>query len=119
MTMTAKEAIENFWRVQDAHDYTRLVDLFADDATLVDPIYGQFDGKEAIRGYMQKMVDVMGDIKMHFEIVEIAGGDETAWAQWESVTDAGRNAGCTLYKVRDGKLTYYKDYIAVPTQEPQ
>jgi len=109
--MNACEAIENFWRVQDGGDYTRLPDLFADDATLVDPIFGTFQGIEAIRGFMAKMVREVGDLKMQFRVLEVAGAGEVAWAQWIAVTPSGEINGCGLYKVRDGKLTYYRDYM--------
>ncbi len=109
--MNARETIENFWRVQDGGDYTQLPDLFADDATLVDPFFGTFEGIEAIRGFMAKMVSEMGDRKTHFRVLEVAGAGEVAWAQWIAVTPGGEIHGCGLYKVRDGKLTYYRDYM--------
>ncbi len=109
--MNAQETIENFWRVQDGGDYTRLPALFADDATLVDPFFGTFEGIEAIRGFMAKMVSEMGDRKTHFRVLEVAGAGEVAWAQWIAVTPAGEIHGCGLYKVRNGKLTYYRDYM--------
>ena len=34
----AKEVVEQFWGIQDAGDYTKVVDLFSDDAVLVDPL---------------------------------------------------------------------------------
>lgn len=42
--MDAQTTIENFWRIQDQGDYTALVGLFADDAVLVDPFFGSFEG---------------------------------------------------------------------------
>ena len=35
----AKEVIERFWEIQDEGDYTKLVDLFSEDAVFEDPIY--------------------------------------------------------------------------------
>ena len=48
MMKDAKEIIETFWRIQDEGDYTKVVDLFADDAVLVDPFFGTFEGRSAI-----------------------------------------------------------------------
>ena len=45
---SAKEVIEKFWKIQDEGDYTKVVELFAEDAVLVDPFFGTFKGKEAI-----------------------------------------------------------------------
>ena len=108
---TAREAIELFWRTQDSGDYTQLVPLFAEDAVLVDPFFGTFEGREAIAGFMAKMVEEMGDRKTSFTVVEISGGGDTAWAQWVAHTPRGDVDGCGLYKVRDGLLTYYRDYM--------
>ncbi|MCR9278640.1 MAG: nuclear transport factor 2 family protein [Pseudomonadaceae bacterium] len=107
----AKQTIELFWQTQDSGDYTALVPLFSEDAVLVDPIFGTFTGRDAIAGFMAKMVQEMGDRKTHFTVIEISGAGETAWAQWVAHTPAGDVQGCGLYKVRDGMLTYYRDYM--------
>ncbi|MCS5583831.1 MAG: hypothetical protein NZ777_09975 [Pseudomonadales bacterium] len=39
---------------------------------------------------------------------------EVAWAHWVAKTPAGDIAGCGLYKVRDGLMTCYKDYMNAP-----
>ena len=56
----AQRVIEEFWRIQDAGDYTKLAPLFAEDALLEDPIWGRYRGREAILGFMTKMVEEMG-----------------------------------------------------------
>ncbi|MBT4160205.1 MAG: nuclear transport factor 2 family protein [Gammaproteobacteria bacterium] len=114
MERTAKETIEEFWRIQDDGDYTQLVQLFTDDAVLVDPFFGEFQGKEAIAGFMAKMNDEMKAREMHFVVREIDGAGEVAWAQWIAKTPEGDVEGCGLYRVRDGKMTYYKDYMNAP-----
>ena len=111
---TAKETIEAFWTIQDAGDYTAMVDLFSDDAVLVDPFFGEFHGRAAIAQFMAKMNVEMEKRETHFEVIEIDGGAEVAWAQWVAVTPRGRIEGCGLYRVRDGLMTYYKDYMNAP-----
>lgn len=108
---TAQETIELFWKTQDAGDYTKLVPLFAEDARLEDPFFGQFEGREAIAGFMAKMVEEMGSRKTHFTVKEIAGGGDIAWARWVAHTPHGDVEGCGLYRVREGLLTYYCDYM--------
>ena len=118
--MNAKETIAEFWRRQDSGDYTQVVSLFAEDALLEDPVYGTFEGREAIGGFMSKMVQEMGDRKTHFTLEALAGhggeGDEegVVWAQWIAHTPAGPIEGCGLYRVRQGQLTYYRDYMNAP-----
>ncbi len=107
----AHTTIKRFWEVQDSGDYSQLVELFADDAVLVDPVYGTFNGNAAIAGFMAKMTGEMASRGISFRLVELAGDDETAWAQWEAVIPAGNRSGVGVYRVRDSKLTYYRDYM--------
>lgn len=118
MARSARETIEEFWRVQDAGDYTALVALFAEDALLVDPVYGTFKGREAIAGFMAKMNAVMQERDIDFVAEEIDGGGEVAWAQWVARTPDGNIDGCGLYRVRDGQLVYYKDYMNAAPEAP-
>lgn len=105
------DVMREFWRIQDAGDYLGVVDLFAEDAVLEDPIYGTFRGKEAIRGFMGKMNAEMGNQNISFELVELNGGDDGAWAKWVARTPRGDRHGVGIYKVAHGKLTYYRDYM--------
>ena len=111
---SAKEIIETFWRIQDEGDYTKVVDLFAEDAVLVDPFFGTFEGKAAIGEFMKKMNAEMGARQTSFVVREIDGGGDVAWALWTAKTPAGEIDGCGLYRVRDGLMTYYKDYMNAP-----
>ena len=103
--------IEEFWRRQNGGDYTLTADLFSEDAVLVDPYFGTFEGREAIRAFMAQMVKEMGNRQTRFEVQEIAGAGDVAWAQWVAHTPDGPVNGCGLYRVRDGEMTYYKDYM--------
>lgn len=55
--------------------------------------------------------DAYETIKRFWEI-EDAGDYETAWAQWEATTDRGTRTGVGVYRVRNGRLTYYRDYMS-------
>ena len=112
----AKEVIEQFWGIQDEGDYTKVVDLFSEDAVLVDPFFGTFKGKVAITEFMKKMNEETASSGTTFIAREIAGDNEVAWAQWTAQTSAGELEGCGLYRVKDGLLTYYKDYMNAPTK---
>lgn len=108
---SAQETIELFWRTQDAGDYTALVALFAEDAMLVDPFYGTFNGRTAIGEFMALMNKEMGGQKTSFTLVEAGGGGDVAWAQWIAHTPRGDIDGVGVYRVRNGQLTYYRDYM--------
>lgn len=111
MAGDAHDTIRRFWRAQDSGDYTATVALFADDAVFVDPIYGTFEGRSAIGAFMAEMNDAVGAINGVFELEELAGDDTTAWAQWRFVSDRGERFGVGVYRVRDGLITYYRDYM--------
>ena len=112
---SAKEIIETFWKIQDEGDYTKVVDLFSNDAILVDPFFGTFEGKIEIAGFMKKMNEEMASRETSFVVREIDGGGDVAWAQWTTKTLNGDIEGCGLYRVKDGMLTYYKDYMNAPS----
>lgn len=114
MTNDAQATIQRFWEIQDEGDYTALVALFADDAVVVDPVYGTFTGRAEIGEFMAKMNAVMSTRDIAFRAIEIAGDDHTAWAQWEATTPAGTLHGVGIYRVANGQLTYYRDYMNAP-----
>jgi steroid Delta-isomerase len=116
---TANDAyatLKRFWEIQDGGDYSQLSALFADDAELVDPVYGTFTGGEAIAGFMMKMNTEMAKAGASFRLVELAGatdanGEGTVWAQWTATTNRGERTGVGVYRTRAGHITYYRDYM--------
>lgn len=115
--MQAKDVIEKFWDIQDGHDYTKLIPLFADDATFEDPAIGRIEGKENIAALFAQLTKELADKKMHFEVLEIAGDDSVAWARWLWKRPDGDLEGVGLYRVHDGKLASYRDFYAVPEEQ--
>jgi limonene-1,2-epoxide hydrolase len=110
----AEDTLRRFWTTQDGGDYARLAELFADDAVLVDPVFGTFTGGPAIAEFMARMNVEMAKVGASFRLVELAGDDHTAWAQWEATTSTGPRIGVGVYRVRDGRITYYRDYMNAP-----
>ena len=111
MAGDAEDTIRRFWQIQDEGDYSALSVLFADEAVLEDPVFGTFEGGEAIAGFMTKMNTEMAKVGATFRLVELAGDDHTAWAQWEVTTNTGDRTGVGVYRVANGQITYYKDYM--------
>ena len=107
----AQDTIERFWKIQDSGDYTQLVDLFAEDAVVEDPVRGTYNGRDAIMQFMTTMVKEMGVRKISFTLDEVCGDDHACWSRWTMHSPAGSRGGCGIYKVADGKLTYYRDYM--------
>ena len=107
----AHETIQRFWDTQDAGDYTATVALFAEDAVLVDPNYGTFEGREAIGGFMATMNDAVAATEGSFRLLELAGDDTAAWARWQWTSTRGTREGVGIYRVRDGQISFYRDYL--------
>ena len=114
MAEDATIVINRFWDVQDRGDYTALVDLFAEDAVLVDPFKGEIKGNKAIAEYMQTMNEQVGAQEGRFERIDLVTGGEAAWTSWNWITKDGTANGVTVYKVQNGKITYYRDYMGSP-----
>lgn len=112
----AQRVIEQFWAIQDEGDYTKLAPLFAEDALLEDPIWGRYEGREAILGFLTTMVKEMGERKIHFTVDEICGDDHAVWARWTMHSAEGSRGGVGIYKVANGQLTYYRDYMDPPAE---
>ena len=118
MAGDAYSTIERFWAIQDAGDYTQLAELFAPDAVLEDPIYGRFEGTDAIAGFFETMNAEMAERRVSFRLVELSGDDHTAWARWQATIATRRGEivrdGVGIYRVREGRLVYYRDYMDPP-----
>ena len=114
MAGDAEETLRRFWQIQDGGDYAKLVELFDDAAVLVDPVFGTFTGAEAIAGFMTRMNAEMAKAGATFRLVDLAGDDHVAWAQWEATTARGPRTGVGVYRVRAGRITYYRDYMNAP-----
>jgi steroid Delta-isomerase len=115
-TNDAYDTLKRFWEIQDGGDYSKLSSLFADDAVLVDPVYGTFTGGEAIAGFMTKMNTEMVKAGASFALESLSGavdnqGEGTVWAQWKAVTKKGDRTGVGIYRTNGGKITYYRDYM--------
>lgn len=111
MAGDAYDTIARFWQIQDGGDYSKLSSLFADDAVLEDPVFGTFTGGPAIAEFMTRMNVEMAARGASFRLEHMAGDDETAWAQWVATTSGGPRTGVGIYRVRAGKITYYRDYM--------
>lgn len=117
MAGQAFDVLSAFWRAQDRREYPALTEFFADDAVVSDPMWGTYKGKEAIAGFMAKMAAEMGPNGIHFELLELSGDQETVWARWMARTPRGDREGVGIYKVKNGKIVYYRDYIDPPPKK--
>lgn len=120
MGRPAEDVIARFGAVEDDQRYTRLVDVFTDDAIYYDPFFGPQRGREAIRQFMSHMEEFVPKSGARFDSWDPAGDTVCGWARWTMVV---RNAdgvevpvpGQSLYRLRetdDGpKVCFAADYL--------
>lgn len=112
----AVDTLRRFGAVEDDQKYTRLVELFAEDAVYYDPFFGPQRGREAIRtfmGHMEEMVPASGAtfLEWNVEADRVAG-----WATW-IMQVRGPNGphdvpGQSIYRLNDaGEVTFVCDYL--------
>ena len=94
MAGDAYDTIKRFWEIQDEGDYAALAPLFADDAEVVDPVYGTFVGGEAIAGFFTMMNTEMAKAGASFRLVELAGDDNDRVGAVGGDHEQGRAPGC-------------------------
>ena len=62
----AEKIINRFGQVEDDQKYTKLVDLFTDDAVYYDPFAGAQIGRQAIFEFMSEMERVIPKMGVYF-----------------------------------------------------
>jgi ketosteroid isomerase-like protein len=116
MAGPAYDLIAEFWDQERDQRYTAHADRFSDDAVFVDPLFGRMDGRARIREFMELMERVVPAGGVSFELVDVDGGTTCAWSRWIMRAPGPDGtpvdvAGQSLYRVRDGMLTFDADYI--------
>jgi len=113
--MNASDIITMFGSVEDDQKYTRLVDLFTDDAVYYDPFAGPQVGRAAIHEFMSEMERVIPAMGVYFSNWETRADSHTGWSRWEMVVPVGDAKhpipGQSLYRLRDGKVCFVADYV--------
>lgn len=112
----AVDIVSQFGAVEDDQRYTRLVELFADDATYYDPLFGPQVGKPAIRSFMETMEKVVPASGVRFASWETEADTTCGWARWLMVAPDADGVECevpgqSLYRLRDGLVTFVADHI--------
>lgn len=116
MTLTTHEMLALFGGVEDDQKYSRLVDLFADDAVYYDPFFGPQIGKPAITDFMAHMEKVVPASGARFENWQVTAGTNCGFAQWQMVARRADGEevwvpGESLYRLRDGHVLGVVDYV--------
>lgn len=116
MSGTAVDTLRRFGAVEDDQKYTRLVELFADDAVYYDPFFGPQRGRDAISEFMRHMETVVPGSGATFRDWHVEADRVVGWATWvmEVRTADGSHdvPGQSLYRLNDGgQVTFVCDYL--------
>jgi ketosteroid isomerase-like protein len=112
----AADVIARFGAVEDDQRYTRLVELFTDDAVYYDPFFGPQVGRAAIAEFMAHMERVVPASGARFDDWHTEADTVCGWASWTMVArnaEGGETAipGQSLYRLRDGLVCFAADYV--------
>jgi len=113
----AVDVIRTFGAVESDQRYTRLVELFADDAVYYDPFFGPQRGKAAIGEFMTHMESIMPSTGVRFDEWEVEADRTVAWARWTMWVPGSEGTpvaipGQSLYRLDEScRVTYAADYV--------
>jgi steroid Delta-isomerase len=111
----AVATLKKFGEVEDDQRYTRLLDLFTEDAIYYDPFMGAQRGKEEILSFMQHMEKVVPAAGVRFDSWEVEADTVCGWAKWNMIVPSNgvdvAIAGQSLYRLRDGMVCFVADYL--------
>ncbi len=119
MSGSAAEIIARFGAVEDDQRYTRLVELFADDAIYYDPFMGAQRGRDAIREFMGHMERLVPAANVRFDDWQVQADSTVGWSTWIMVAPGADGAevgvpGQSVYRLNPaGQVTFVADYLDV------
>jgi ketosteroid isomerase-like protein len=111
LAKTLRDAYNNF-----EADQPQTLNLFTDDIVYCDPRFPTFEGKEALKGYLQQLAGENQALQVSWEYTNvISEGDQAAveWMVRSGLDFGGRKfefPGSAFFKVRYGKICYYCGY---------
>lgn len=97
-------------------DQPQTLDLFTDDIVYRDPRFPAYEGKEALKGYLQQVAGENQAMQVEWEYTNIISeGDQVAveWLVKTGMELEGKRfefPGAAFLKARDGKICYYCGY---------
>lgn len=97
-------------------DQPQTLDLFTDDVVYCDPRFPAYEGKEALKGYLQQVAGENQAMQVEWEYTNIISEGDQAAVEWLVKTAMELEGkrfefpGAAFLKVRDGKICYYCGY---------
>lgn len=119
--MSESQAADLAKKLRDAYnsfaaDNPETLDLFTDDIVYRDPRFPAFEGKEALKGYLEQLAGENQAMQVDWEYTNIVSEGDQAAVEWLVKTPmefGGKKfefTGAAFIKVRDGKISRYTGY---------
>ena len=119
--MSQPSAADLAKKVRDAYnnfeaDAPETLELFTDDVVYRDPRFPAFEGKEALKGYLQQLAGENKAMQVDWEYTNIVSEGDQAAVEWLVKTGmelAGKRfefPGAAFFKTREGRIYYYCGY---------
>jgi ketosteroid isomerase-like protein len=117
--MTEPQAVVLAKKFRDAYndfevDRPETLELFTDDIVYHECRFATFQGKEALKGYLQQLDESVRNRQLSWEFTKVIfQGDQVAveWMVRSGVNLEFELPGAAFFKERDGKICYYSEYF--------
>jgi ketosteroid isomerase-like protein len=97
-------------------DNPQTLELFTEDVSYTDPRFPTFEGKEALREYLQRLAAENKALQVTWEFTNVISEGERAAVEWSVKTgiEFGSKplefSGAAFFRTRSGKISYYRGY---------
>ena len=113
MSQDRDKFIKSYWDIiEQDQNYTALSDYYLPESILVDPVYGPFNGHDAIKAFLERVTADMREMDITFTVAEVAGDGDIGWSRWSfRLPDGSSKDGVSVYRFKGDKILYQHDYI--------
>ena len=113
MSKDREEFIRAYWAIiEKDQNYAALAEFYLPESVLIDPVYGPFEGYDAIKAFLEKVTADMSELDISFTVTEVAGEGDIGWSRWLfKLPDGVEKEGVSLYRFKGDKILYQHDYI--------
>jgi ketosteroid isomerase-like protein len=105
--------IRRYWDIiQRDQVYSETLEFYLPDSVLVDPVYGPFEGYEAIKGFLEQVTADMRELNITFTVDDVAGEGDVGWSRWSfHLPDGTVKKGVSIYRFKGDGIFRQYDYI--------
>lgn len=102
----AHSVMSEFWALTNSNRFDETGKLFAEDAVLIDPIWGRYEGRDQIEKFLSSFVGA-GDGCCTLDRLVTDGN--VGWGFWTLHGADGPQPWVGVYEITDGKISFYQD----------